>query len=219
MLRSIVLLPLLMLIALLNSGCTTTDATTVDTRDFRQTPTKTVVGDAVKLVAGDAVEISVEVDGRMEVPLQQATINRLGFITLPLVGDVHIGGVGLDVARAEVARKYGAYYVSKPVILLSVVDKGDANEWGQVSVMGRVNNPGPVALSSSSGMKLSAAIQAAGGFASSAKTSEIQVTRVGSGGNKMRVSVDFNAIGAAGNADADIKLLDGDIVYVPERIF
>ena len=210
---------LVLLFSLVMAGCETPDVTTVDTADFSTSASIAKSASAAKLASGDTIELSVEVDGRMEVPLHQATINYLGFVTLPLIGDVQVGGLGLDIARAILTKRYGSLYVTSPVIMLSMVSEENTSEWGQVSVMGRVNNPGPVQLPSGAGMRLSAAIQAAGGFAPSAKTAEIQVTRIDKRGRRLRVVVDFNEIGASGNADADIKLMDGDIVNVPERIW
>ena len=74
-------------------------------------------------------------------------------------------------------------------------------------------------IRNSTGMSLSAAIQAAGGFASSAKANDIRVSRINKQGKKIQVSVNFDEIGESGNAEADINLLAGDIVFIPERIF
>jgi len=219
MLRSLVLSTLLVLFGFTMSGCETADVTTVTSQDFQSSHPVDATVEQADLAAGDVIQVSVEVDGHTEIPLHQATINYLGYVTLPLVGDVHVGGVSLDVARSLIAKRYGVYYVAEPVIMLSLVTEDGTSGWGQVSVMGRVNNPGPVALPSGSGMKLSAAIQAAGGFAPSAKTSEIQITRIDRRGRKLRVVVDFDKIGTAGDADADIQLMGGDIVNIPERIW
>lgn len=171
------------------------------------------------LAPGDGVEVSVEVDGNMEVSSHRAEINHQGLVTLPLVGDVKIGGMKLSAARDTIAKTYGAYYVNPPVVMLSLLAGGIEGEWGYVTVLGRVNQPGRVPLPSQSGINLSAAVQLAGGFAPSAKTGDIRISRTDELGLTTRISVDFEQIGRAGNADADVLLTDGDIVYVPERIF
>ena len=212
--RMIQRIALLAIALVLHSGCTTPGTTS----EFLQgKPDQPVT--ANELAAGDAIEVSVEVDGRMEVLLHRAQINPQGRVTLPLVGDVEISGCTLNTARNIIAKTYGAYYVNPPVVMLSLqVDPGDG-EWGAVTVTGRVAQPGRVPLRSQRGMNLTEAIQLAGGFATSAKKSDIQVSRVNKDGKKSKVSVDFEEIGKKGNAEADIKLIDGDIVYVPERIF
>jgi len=209
----------ILLFSIVICGCQTTGVTTMDAKDFRETSSGSGISSAAELAPGDKIEISVEVDGRLEVTAWQAKVSNLGAVTLPLLDDVYVGGLDLNVARSVIARKYADYYVSPPVIIISRLSEKNVSEWGQVSILGRVENPGPVPLPSSSGIKLSAAIQAAGGFAPSAKSSEIQITRIDKRGRKLRVVVDFNAIGASGDADADIRLMDGDIVNVPERIW
>jgi polysaccharide export outer membrane protein len=195
---------------ILFAGCVSQDAEITDAGYFSSTGSRTMR--VAELSSGDTIEVSVEVDGRKEVSSHEANVNHMGYVTLPLVGDVHIGGVGIDVARSVITQRYQAYYVSDPVVMVTM-----AGGWGQVSVLGRVEIPGPVELTSGAGIRLSAAIQEAGGFAPSANTSKVQVTRMDRRGRKLRVIVDFDEIGQSGNADEDLMLFAGDIVNVPER--
>jgi polysaccharide export outer membrane protein len=210
-------LPALILTALI--GCTTTDSSTVSTQDFKNSLSAKDGSQLTPLVAGNTIEVSVEVDGRMEVSRHRAGLSYQGFATLPLVGDVKVGGLTLAQARKEIAKTYGAYYVSAPVIMVSMLSGSEEGEWGYITVMGRVRTPGTVPLRDADGMKLTQAIQSVGGFATSAKQNEIRVTRLDQSGKKLQVYVDFEAIGQTGSAESDINLIDGDIVYVPERIF
>ena len=204
----------IILALVLVSGCAGPDAEITDAGYFSSTGSSAMR--VAELSSGDTIEVSVEVDGRVEVSPHQASINHMGYVTLPLVGDVHIGGVGIDVARSVITQRYNAYYVSDPVVMVAMAGEGGSG-WGQVSVLGRVETPGPVDLASGAGIRLSAAIQEAGGFAPSANTSKIQVTRVDKRGRKLRVVVDFDEIGKSGNAEEDLMLIAGDIVNVPER--
>jgi polysaccharide export outer membrane protein len=219
MIRSLVFSILSLILLIFTSGCATTDATLVQPQDFQAASALMASQSTAVLTVGNMIEISVEVDGRSEVPVQQATINRNGFVTLPLIGDVYVSGMDVNAARSAISKRYSSLYVSPPVIMLSLVSEDNMSEWGQVSVMGRVENPGPVPVPSGAGIKLSAAIQAAGGFAPSAKTSEIQVTRLDKRGRRLRVIINFDEIGASGNAGADLNLMDGDIVNIPERLW
>ena len=211
----LVLFPLSMI---LMAGCTTPDSGSSATNSFHlsQQSNTTQVRD---LAVGDSVEVSVEVDGIMEVSAYPSEINGRGMVTLPLVGDVKVGGMTVPEARGTIANTYGAYYVSPPVVMLKLVGDLEGGEWGFVTVLGRVNKPGRVPLSSPEGVNLSVAIQLAEGFALSAKTSDIRVTRKDELGMQTRVSVDFSKIGKTGDADADVMLIEGDVIYVPERIF
>lgn len=204
--------------ALLLAGCTTTDVTTVSQSDFAEAVANSKDTAEMRLAAGDRIELSVEVDGNMEVSKHRAPVNFNGKITLPLVGDVKVGGLRLQEARQVIAKAYGSFYVNPPVIMLTTVEDLDAGVWGTVTVTGMVGRPGVVTVTSSKGIRLSAALQSAGGFAGSARRTAILVTRTDDAGQRIQASVNYNEIGQ-GDASADIYLVDGDIVFVPERIF
>ena len=202
------------------SGCESTELNPVSREAFSQNAGHDSNGVAWKLAVGDTIELSVEVDGRMEVSGHRSEINSSGRVTLPLVGDVKIDGKTLGEARMAIEQTYGAYYVNPPVIMLGMVkNPADAGEWGYITVTGRVQQPGRVKVDSAKGMKLTAVIQQAGGFSPSAKTSEVRVTRMEKNGRRIQTVVDYSEIGEKGNVEADLDLLDGDIVYVPERMF
>lgn len=206
-------------LAVLMNGCQATGVSEVSPAAFSQNSSLPAPGLIAELAVGDTIEVSVEVDGRMEVSRHQVKLDQHGAVTLPLVGDVWVKGLRPDAARNAIRRAYAAYYVNEPVVMLSSVDDVDEGEFGFVTVTGRVGRPGRVKITSSAGLRLTAAIQDSGGFAGSAKRRGILVTRTDKLGKKIQVTVDYNEIGQVGNADADISLMDGDIVYVPERIF
>lgn len=210
------IVPIVMALAL--SSCETPMVGT-DISEFNKLPPPGgIVTTETSLVAGDVIQLSVEVAGVEEIASRQVVINQLGYVTLPLIGDVSIGGMTPELSRTMIAGRYSEYYVATPVVMLSLVSRGASSEWGQVTVLGWVNNPGPVSLSSGDGIRLSSAIQSAGGFSANAKKTAVRVTRQDSAGNKYQVEIDYNSIGQEGQSESDLKLFDGDIVYVPERI-
>lgn len=218
MLKSFAML-LLLTFACILSGCTTSNVTPVSPNAFNGKPEVQDAAPSVLLVPGDSIDLSVEVDGRLEVAGHRALINNSGMVTLPLVGDVQISGMDLADAREVISKTYSSYYVTAPVIMLNRVENAVEGEWGFVTVTGRVGQPGRVKVPSAKGIKLTAAIQQSGGFAPSAKKTEIRITRQEQDGRRIQVSVDYSTIGEQGNLDADVDLKDGDVVYVPERIF
>lgn len=219
MLKIVLLSALLSGVLILLPGCSTLEPASRSAGGFDPASALSAQGDAAKLVSGNSIELSVEVDGRMEVTLHRAAINEAGFVTLPLVGDVRIGGLYLGGARHLIGKAYGRYFVNPPVIMISLADEPGTADWGYVTITGRVITPGRVKITTPGGMKLTSVIQASGGFAGSAKKNDIRITRIDNAGRKVRTSVDYDAIGQDGNIDADVDLKDGDIVYVPERIF
>jgi len=199
-------------------GCETTDPVVTAT-EFSN-PTEVAPKPRNGFEAGDTIELSVEVGGTMEVVSYRTALGPEGIVTLPLVGDVTLSGCTLGEAQDKIAETYGAYYIERPVIMLSLVTNGtDAGAFGTVIVLGKVRQPGRIALTNMNGMNLTEVIQEAGGFAASAKTSEIRVTRTDQDGRKKQVKIDYTAIGKGGDASADVKLISGDIVFVPERIW
>lgn len=201
------------------AGCESTDTKVIAANEFSSGFKSEAPAQNVLLSVGDVVEVSVEVDGRMEVSSYQATINSMGVITLPLVGDVKVDALTLRTARNQLIQAYGSYFVSTPMIVLTRLDSGTESGWGHVTVTGEVGQPGRVKVSSGKGIKLTEVISSSGGFTSMARVSNIRVTRTEDGGRKLRVYIDFDDIGQDGDVHSDVSLFDGDIVYVPQRIF
>lgn len=215
--KFIILFLSLTLQLVLHTGCVSTDGAADPSTRFHQESGRNV-SEPNKLAAGDTIQISVEVDGRMEVMAHEAQVSPEGIVTLPLIGDVKVENRTPAQARSLITKAYSDYYVNTPVVMLSLPDgPEDESEWGSVTVMGYVSQPGRVPIRSRQGINLTEAIQLAGNFAPSAKKSDIRITRTDELGLKTRISVDFNDIGKKGNSEADVLLIDGDMVYVPQR--
>ena len=86
----------------------------------------------------------------------------------------------------------------------------------RVFVMGRVNTPGPITAKLSEGMTLLQAIAGAGGPAEGAKQTAITITRK-NGGKEQKIKVNLKDI--LKGKKMDIKLQEGDVVFVPESFW
>jgi protein involved in polysaccharide export with SLBB domain len=86
-------------------------------------------------------------------------------------------------------------------------------------VLGRVKEPGRVAIPATRDLTVSGAIQQAGGFAPSAKDSAILVTRSLPDGKTESRTINLKAVGTAGRLEDDIILQAEDVVFVPEAMF
>ena len=153
------------------------------------------------LGAGDEVLIrgwgSIDINYR-------ATIDRNGLINIPTVGSVVLAGVKAGdaegVIRAAIARLYKGVTVSVNFGQLRAIT---------VYVVGQASRPGTYTVSSLS--TLVTALFASGGPNANGSMRRVQVKRAG----KVAAELDLYAFIAKGDKSADIKLQDGDTIYIP----
>jgi len=87
----------------------------------------------------------------------------------------------------------------------------------RVFVMGRVTRPGAVKAKLSEGITLLQAIADAGGLAEGAKEGSITITRKDKTGKEQKIKVNLKDV--IKGRKKDIKLQEGDVVYVPESFW
>jgi protein involved in polysaccharide export with SLBB domain len=134
----------------------------------------------------------------------RATIDRNGTISIPTIGNVPLASVkagdAQNVIRAAVARLYKGVTVNVTFGQLRAIT---------VYVVGQANRPGTYTVSSLS--TLVTALFASGGPNANGSMRHVQVKR----GGKTVVELDLYSFIAKGDKSADIKLLDGDTIYIP----
>lgn len=134
----------------------------------------------------------------------RATIDRNGLINIPTVGSVVLGGVKAGdaeaIVRGEIAKLYKGVTVSVNFGQLRAIT---------VYVVGQANRPGTYTVSSMS--TLVTALFASGGPNANGSMRRVQVKRAG----KVVAELDMYAFIANGDKSADIKLQDGDAIYIP----
>lgn len=140
---------------------------------------------------------SIDIDYR-------ATIDRNGTIAIPTIGNVALAGVkageAQNVIRAAVGRLYKGVTVNVTFGQLRAMT---------VYVVGQANRPGTYTVSSLS--TLVTALFASGGPNANGSMRHVQVKR----GGKIAAELDLYAFIAKGDKSADIKLQDGDTIYIP----
>ena len=140
---------------------------------------------------------SIDIDYR-------ATIDRNGTISIPTIGSVQLAGVkacdAQNVIRAAVIRLYKDVTVSVTFGQLRAIT---------VYVVGQANRPGTYTVSSLS--TLVTALFASSGPNANGSMRHVQVKRNG----KVAAELDLYAFIAKGDKSADIKLQDGDTIYIP----
>lgn len=173
------------------------------------------------LRAGLLIKVVVFVSGDSEIN-EDCRISKNGYISLPLVGRCPVAGTTVEELTHALEELYSKRYFVNPTVDVSfIMDKRtvDLSPWGCVTVLGRVKNPGRVRMPATRDMTVTHAIQSAGGFASSAKQTAISVTRRKNDGAREKFKVNLDRVGAKENAEEDMVLMHGDVIYVFETIF
>jgi len=152
---------------------------------------------------GPGDELMIRGWGTIDIDFR-ATIDRNGTINIPTIGAVVLAGVKAgdaeNVIRNAVARLYKGVTVS--------VNFGQLRAM-TVYVVGQAARPGTYTVSSLS--TLVTALFASGGPNANGSMRRVQVKR----GDKVAAELDLYAFIAKGDKSADIKLQDGDTIYIP----
>lgn len=136
---------------------------------------------------------------------QTVTVGPDGFVSLPLLGDIHAAGMTSNQLAKDLGTRLGSYVVSAQVTV-SVVDFRSR----QVFVTGQVGKPGAYSLIAP--ISVLQLIAQAGGLNAFANRKAIFVLRAGNGMEKLK----FNYTSAIkGDTKQNINLLPGDTVIVP----
>jgi polysaccharide export outer membrane protein len=173
------------------------------------TPTSTsalpVPSVSSQLILGPADIIRINVWKNIDLT-QTVTIGPDGFISLPLLGDVHVAGMTANQLAQELKSKLASYVVSAPVTV-SVVDIRSR----QVFMTGQVGKPGGYPLIAP--ITVLQLIAQAGGLTTFANRKDIVVLR-NVGGSVQRLKFNYNNA-VHGDPKQNISLQPGDTVIVP----
>jgi protein involved in polysaccharide export with SLBB domain len=152
---------------------------------------------------GPGDELMIRGWGTIDIDFR-ATVDRNGTINIPTIGSVVLAGVKAgeaeNVIRTAVARLYKGVTVSVNFGQLRAIT---------VYVVGQASRPGTYTVSSLS--TLVTALFASGGPNANGSMRRVQVKR----GGKVAAELDLYSFIAKGDKSADIKLLDGDTIYIP----
>jgi polysaccharide export outer membrane protein len=161
--------------------------------------------DDYRLGADDKIQVAVNADPKLT---QQVVVGPDGHVSLPLLGDVAIGGMTVREATEAVTELLARDYLVDPKVDLQVTEY--KSRW--VMVTGEVGKPGRVALRG--GATLKDALADADGLAVGAGD-DIIISRDAPGGHgKIQIPVDRRAFE---RAEVNPSLITGDIVSVPAR--
>jgi len=158
------------------------------------------------LLIGPGDLLRVTVLGESELS-QKVRVRDSGKLTLPLIGDVEVGGLSTAEASTVIARKYvDAQLLKHPEVSVFVEEYATQT----VSVLGQVVRPGSVSISTA--RTLINVLSMVGGLTELADR-HITVER---GGAKHEVTEVFLSNKAEDALNADIEIFPGDKIIVPK---
>jgi polysaccharide export outer membrane protein len=156
-----------------------------------------------RIVPGDLLEISV---WKEEGLAGKSLVRPDGGISFPLIGNLHVEGMNAEQLKSEITKRLGEY-LSDPEVTVSVLSTNQ-----KVYVVGKVNKPGEVPLSSP--VTVIQALSIAGGLSPFADEDDIKVLRR-SGNQTISLPFDYNSVSKGEELEQNIQLLNGDVILVP----
>jgi polysaccharide export outer membrane protein len=156
------------------------------------------------LAAGDMVRLSVHGNPDLSI---ETRISEAGTIIVPLIGQIHIGGMPIAAAEKKIggALESGGY-IKKAQVNMVVT----ALQSQQVAVLGHVNRPGLYALEGRRSV-LEVLAMAGGTAAEGGDTVSLVRSRDGS---VTRDTIDIVQMVQSGQLDRNVAVGGGDLIYV-----
>ncbi len=174
----------------------------------RQTPPPQEAPAAGPYLIGEGDILAVRVWKNQELSVE-VPVRPDGMISVPLVNDVKAAGLTTDLLKTELATRLSEFITNPDVTV--VVLRADSK---RVFVLGEVQRPGPVPLSSQ--LYVLDAISAAGGFTPFADENDIRVIRRGEDGKELEFEFDYKAYIKGRAEGTNIALQPGDTIVVPQ---
>lgn len=173
--------------------------------------------DGPKVKPGVALQISVTASGLQGQVGKQYFVDADGYISMELVGQIKCDGLTLVGLQQKIAAAYKEYFLDPHVNATFIYQPGGGmvSPWGTVTVLGEVQKPGPVDVPSTMDLRVTRALQLAGGATGLADKANIRVTHCDKDGKRTKTIVDLIEIGKEGRPDKDVLLQAGDVVWVP----
>ncbi|MEM1230023.1 MAG: polysaccharide biosynthesis/export family protein [Pseudomonadota bacterium] len=169
------------------------------------------LADSLSLAAGD--EVQIDVVGQSELSTE-GVVSQSGRITMPLLGEVDIGGLSSAQAAARIARQLqDRGFVRSATVNLSVQNEGLSGA-DFITVLGEVNRSGRFPLGSANRAGVSTftdALAEAGGATDTAADYAFVQTR----GNSEPIRIDMQALLQRGDLSGNVALPAGSTIVIP----
>ncbi len=190
---------------LLLAGCSSTNGPTLETASYEGTSPLYLIG------PGDVVNVFVWGNGDLS---STVPVRPDGRITTPLVEDVLASGKTSSQLAREMEGEL-AKYIKNPVV--TVIVTGFVGRFSeQIRVVGQATNPKSIPYSER--MTLLDVIIRVGGLTALAAGDNASLIRVVDGKQKS-FGVRLNELVNEGNINANVDMLPGDVLIIPEAWF
>lgn len=145
-------------------------------------------------------------------------ISDKGKISVPLLGDVAVGGLTVSEASNLIEREFVRQeFLRNPVVSLSIKEFAPK----VATVLGEVEKPGSVEIPPGRNrLPIQVAIAGAGGLTGTAKATDIRVSSTNATGEKVDRKVNLDRLlNAKSDEDSIYYIVPNDIIFVPRRVF
>ena len=182
-----------LLAAVLAGACAS--PTAISGPEFLSKESSTSLQRVYRLGVGDKLKLTVFGEDNLTGAYE---VNALGQVSMPLVGEIAAKGLAIHEFRDAVARKLADGYLKNPKVSVEMTN------YRPIYVHGEVKNAGEFQYKN--GLSLRDVVAMAGGYTYRADQSYIYIGREGEPD-------------AAVKLPADVPVLPGDNIRIPERFF
>ena len=135
-----------------------------------------------------------------------------GSISLPVLGNIPVGGLTISQLTQVITRAYGEY-IRRPVTSVRMLQPRPV----KIAIAGEVSSPGAYTIEIEQQYpSVSDLINLAGGFTTVADLGKVQVRR-NFQGNERVFTLDFLSLVRLADLSEDMTLRDGDRIYIPTK--
>lgn len=201
---------LLLFVAMFMAACVNT-ATLPDASDVTDA-TETKTPDAYLIGVDDVLQVNV---WRNEELSMSMPVRPDGKISMPLIGDVQAGGRTPEQVAADIRERL-AVFIRDPNVTVILTELRNNEYISRVRVTGAVTTPS--SLPYRQGMTVLDAVLASGGINEFAAPDRAKLYRRSQASTQV-LPIQLGGILHEGKLSTNYKLMPGDIITVPERLF
>lgn len=155
--------------------------------------------------AGDVLSIKVYDHEELTVKVR---VSEKGTIDFPLIGEVHVGGLGITAAAERIETALADGYIIEPQVTIFI----EQFKSKKVVVLGPVHNPGLVELNGP--ITLLELLSQVGGLKDNA--GQIATIKRQENGTQKNIAIDLHRLIKNGDSQHNIQILGGDTVSIAE---